>query len=85
MTDVTPTRWWNLPSEVEHPAPRTRRHEPRIKPGIELADVERAIIGDGIMPGIEGWERAQLLEQVYRLAELYEEQRAQAGSEPSAE
>jgi hypothetical protein len=66
------TRWWNVPAELGHE--HAGAFKPRVRRGIELADVERAIIGDEETPGIaEDWERSQLLEQVYRLAELYEQ------------
>lgn len=64
-------RWWDEAWSVDPVPVRVNRRKPRLQRGIDLADVETALIGDGIPPGDEGWERCELLSQLHHLAAYY--------------
>ena len=65
-------RWWDEAWSVEKVPDRVNRRRPRLERGIDLADVETVLIGDGIPPGDEGWERCELLNQLHHLAAYYQ-------------
>jgi len=65
-------RWWDEPWSVEPVPDRVYRRKPRLQRGIDLADVETVLIGDGIPRGDEGWERCELLNQLHHLAAYYQ-------------
>ncbi len=64
-------RWWDEAWSIDPVPDCVKRPKPRIQRGIDLADVETVLIGDGIPPGDEGWERCELLKQLHHLADHY--------------
>ena len=64
-------RWWDEAWSVDPVPDRVRRPKPRIQRGIDLADVETVLIGDGIPAGDKGSERCELLHQLHHLAAYY--------------
>ena len=64
-------RWWDEAWSIDPVPDCVKRPKPRIQRGIDLADIETVLIGDGIPPGDEGWERCELLKQLHHLADHY--------------
>jgi hypothetical protein len=89
MAEEMPTpppvpRWWDEAWSVDPVPDCVKRPKPRIARGIDLADVETVLIGDGIPPGDEGWERCTLLNQLHHLAAYYQAAQRPPVSVPGA-